>query len=1210
MHCSNNDWRRMEKNSRNFRLGFVKRLPLFILFVVIISMLTTKMYAQTDSVRWSLTSTINPDIFGNLAAGVEIYSNLAHRSYNGGVCEKTAPTSAGDWPADVGEVSTRYVQFGVSPISGFNFNVSSVRFFIGWAGTTGHIFANVYYSTSPTFATRTQLGGVITLQNTVGVFTSFPLSIPVPDGSTFYVRVYPWDDASATGKSLGLFDVAILGSTSGGSSASLTVNPTALTFSTIAVNTSQDFPYALAGSQLSPSSGSITVTAPTGFTVSTTNGSGYTSSLDVSYTGGTLGSTTIYTRFTPTSATTYSGIITNIGGGATTQNVSVSGSGTAIIPGIFVSLTGSDSNPGTYDQPYLTIPKAVSVAHAGDTIFVRSGRYPLSSTISILTSGTSSSRCCLYGYPGDPTRPILDFSAMAFNSNNRGIILSGQYWHIKGLEIYRAGDNGMNISGSFNIIEFCALYENQDAGMQLGGGASNNQIINCDSYYNYDAPNNGGNADGFAPKLDVGTGNYFYGCRSWQNSDDGWDGYMRPSDNITTTLENCWSFKNGFLKDGTQDPGNGNGFKMGGGDTTNIDSLRHNMILKNCLCFDNKAKGFDQNNNRGSMTLLNCTGYRNGTYNFSVPGFIRVGSTLTIKNCVTMASSGVTLSGVPSRVLATNSWPDNATYPTSVTSATSADFLSIDTSGVRGPRKPDGSLPDVNFMHLASGSHFIDAGTNVGIPYNGTAPDLGAFESNYSSSNSSITIATSPAGQQLTIDGSSYTSPQTFSWSSGSSHTIGVSSPQGSSGTQYVFTTWSDAGSQTHTITVPASNTTYTANFVTQYQLTVVSNSISGGNTAPNGQSWQNSGTIVALTATQNLGYHFTGWSGTGNGSYSGTNNPASVTINGPIRDTANFAINVYTITAAAGANGTVTPAGVTTVNYNGSQNYTIAPATGYHVADVLVDGSTVGGVSSYNFTNVTVNHTISASFALSIPEIPVATAATNIDSMSYTAHWNASTGATSYQLDVASDSLFNIPIIGYIGLSVTGTSQVITGLVPDMVYYYRLRATNAAGSSSNSNTITVRTTSSIRQVIILPVRTGWNFVSVPLVQPDYTASTVFTGMYGSMFGFDPGTNSYVETVILEPGHGYWVYYTSAISVTLNGSAPGPIVLPCAAGWNLLGSGNIPVAVSALQVSGGEIYGSVFRYNALSGSYEETLVITPGEAHWVYVTQPCAITIP
>ena len=52
-------------------------------------------------------------------------------------------------------------------------------------------------------------------------------------------------------------------------------------------------------------------------------------------------------------------------------------------------------------------------------------------------------------------------------------------------------------------------------------------------------------------------------------------------------------------------------------------------------------------------------------------------------------------------------------------------------------------------------------------------------------------------------------------------------------------------------------------------------------------------------------------------------------------------------------------------VDYGANQSFTITPDAGYHVADVLVDGSSVGAVTSYTFTNVTANHTIAASFAI-----------------------------------------------------------------------------------------------------------------------------------------------------------------------------------------------------------------------------------------------------
>jgi hypothetical protein len=122
------------------------------------------------------------------------------------------------------------------------------------------------------------------------------------------------------------------------------------------------------------------------------------------------------------------------------------------------------------------------------------------------------------------------------------------------------------------------------------------------------------------------------------------------------------------------------------------------------------------------MTMINCTGYANGTYNFSVPGFIRVGETLTMKNCVSLASLGVNLVGVSDPILATDSWISP------FAAADDSDFISVDTTGVRGPRKADGSLPDITFMHLKAGSQFVDAGTDVGLSYSGSAPDLGCFE--------------------------------------------------------------------------------------------------------------------------------------------------------------------------------------------------------------------------------------------------------------------------------------------------------------------------------------------------------------------------------------------------------------------------------------------------------------------------------------------------
>jgi len=381
----------------------------------------------------------------------------------------------------------------------------------------------------------------------------------------------------------------------------------------------------------------------------------------------------------------------------------------------YVATTGSDSNSGTLSSPFRTVAKAVSVVNAGETVYIRGGTYSLTTTITISKSGTENALISLFAYPGEI--PVLDFSGQSLSTGSRGVALTGNYWHIRGLQITGAGDNGMIINGgSHNLIEMCSFYRNRDTGLQLDNGASDNTVRNCDSYYNADPPDYG-DADGFAPKLTVGSGNHFYGCRAWLNCDDGWDGYLRGTDDVTNSMENCWSFRNGYREDGTDagENANGNGFKMGGSDNS---SLMHNFTLKNCLAFANKAKGFDQNNNRGSMTLYNCTGHVNLVANYRIKTELAAGKVLTLKNC---AELGGTVELGSFAVQEKNSW-------LSPFVVTADDFRSLDFTGADGPRKADGTLPHIEYMHLAQGSDLVDAGVNVGMLYMGLAPDLGCFE--------------------------------------------------------------------------------------------------------------------------------------------------------------------------------------------------------------------------------------------------------------------------------------------------------------------------------------------------------------------------------------------------------------------------------------------------------------------------------------------------
>ncbi|TDN95447.1 chondroitinase B-like protein [Salegentibacter sp. 24] len=355
---------------------------------------------------------------------------------------------------------------------------------------------------------------------------------------------------------------------------------------------------------------------------------------------------------------------------------------------------------------------ALSKVKVGDSIVVKEGTYELDSKIRIFKSGTADKKISLTA-AADGERPIFDFSSMSESSSNHGIVLNADFWHIKGLEIFGAGDNGMKIEGNNNIIEFCSFSECHDTGLQLDNGAANNTILNCDSFFNADSSLE--NADGFACKLSAGTGNKFIGCRAWQNLDDGYDGYLRDTDNIKTIYENCWAFKNGYLKNGIRGSGDGNGFKTGGSDDKN---LKHHASYYNCIATGNTGDGFDHNSNRGDILIYNCTAYNNDKDNFGFGGTNRVGK-LVIKNSAVLGAPGNFKADEIN--VSHNSWEE-------AISATENDFVSLKIDELMAIRKADGSLPEVNFMHLTQGSDLINAGIDVGIPYNGSAPDLGVFE--------------------------------------------------------------------------------------------------------------------------------------------------------------------------------------------------------------------------------------------------------------------------------------------------------------------------------------------------------------------------------------------------------------------------------------------------------------------------------------------------
>jgi len=436
----------------------------------------------------------------------------------------------------------------------------------------------------------------------------------------------------------------------------------------------------------------------------------------------------------------------------------------------YVSTTGSTSASGTISTP-LNFTTAIGKALvAGDSVILRGGLYSISGSQTISKSGSASSYIHIVAYPGEI--PILDFRTQAYSSSNPGVKLSGNYVHLKGIIVQGAGDNGMIGTGSNDLIEKCTFRWNCDSGLQMKTG-SNNFILNSDSYENFDyetggisSPDFGGNADGFADKQYTNTGtNKYKGCRSWRNGDDGWDSYEKVGN---TVYDSCWCYANGpatfdmsqnirFKTDSASwfyqfkstkyvmtNYGNGNGFKFGGNYTANNCTAHH------CVSVGNLVKGFDQNNNNGTMTLNNCTSYIN-KYNY---GFTNNSyGTLIIKNSASLSSTSSNSFACKSVTQAYNSWNTGFTCVT-------GDFISLDYTQMLNARQSDGSLPEITLLHQKSTSGIIDKGTNVGYSYSGSTPDLGAFEYSTStatsitpSSDSEIAVFYNRTNQGIAIQG-------------------------------------------------------------------------------------------------------------------------------------------------------------------------------------------------------------------------------------------------------------------------------------------------------------------------------------------------------------------------------------------------------------------------------------------------------------------------
>lgn len=414
----------------------------------------------------------------------------------------------------------------------------------------------------------------------------------------------------------------------------------------------------------------------------------------------------------------------------------------------YVAPSGNNQNRGTIKSPFKSIMKAQEMVEPGDTVWLRGGIFHIKPTeiskmekiyaivFDLHKSGKEGKRICYFAYNNE--KPIFELNEVR-PAHYRVMVfdVTASWIHLKGIQVVgtqvtiktHTQSECFHNEGNHNIYELLSMHDGMAIGFYLTKG-SDNLILNCDAYRNWDnysENGKGGNTDGFGchPRLG-GKGNVFRACRAWFNSDDGFD-CIHAYESVT--FDHCWAFFNGFNTSFVSE-GDGNGFKAGGWGKTAADDLPKSIphhLIEFCVAVGNKANGFYSNHQLGGSFWYNNTAYENGT-NFNMLNRLLdnktdvAGYDHVLKNNLSYKPRTYETQHIDSSKcdISFNSF----TLPIKITKK---DFISTDTSLLEAKRNPDGSLPNTGFLKPTPTASFIDKGINIGFPFSGKAPDLGAF---------------------------------------------------------------------------------------------------------------------------------------------------------------------------------------------------------------------------------------------------------------------------------------------------------------------------------------------------------------------------------------------------------------------------------------------------------------------------------------------------
>jgi hypothetical protein len=263
----------------------------------------------------------------------------------------------------------------------------------------------------------------------------------------------------------------------------------------------------------------------------------------------------------------------------------------------------------------------------------------------------------------------------------------------------------------------------------------------------------------------------------------------------------------------------------------------------------------------------------------------------------------------------------------------------------------------------------------------------------------------------------------------------------------------------------------------------------------------------VQLTAVPSWGYHFTTW----NGDLAGSINPDTIIMDANKTISANFAINVYSITANSDTNGSISPSGVTNINHGSSQSYTISPDPGYRILAVLIDGISIGAVTNYNFPIVSANHTISASFiALENIQI-ILNRGWNLVSVPLVPLNNSA--SVLFPDKIGSAFAYNTALKSYYEVA------TLSNGIGYWVFYQALDTITISGTAPGVLTVNVS-------------QQGWVLFGSRNTTVPLSSLVLSNGasIIGDGFRYRGG---YESTMAINPGDGVWLFVDKACTITL-----------------------------------------------------------------------------